>query len=58
MNRTKVILAAIACVALAAGCSDAPAESVRDATTSAADAAIASAPAPVGDERGALIEDQ
>ena len=58
VNRTKVILAAIACVALAAGCSDAPAESVRDATTSAADAAIASAPAPVGDERGALIEDQ
>ncbi|WP_037176272.1 lipase family protein [Rhodococcus sp. UNC363MFTsu5.1] len=60
MIRTRAILAAIACAALAAGCSDAPAESARDALTATADAAAAvtSAPAPVGDERGALIGDQ
>ncbi|WP_072751757.1 lipase family protein [Rhodococcus maanshanensis] len=60
MIRTRAILAAIACAALAAGCSDAPAESARDAVTPTADAAAAvtAAPAPVGDERGALIGDQ
>ncbi|MFD4181669.1 peptidylprolyl isomerase, partial [Rhodococcus sp. NPDC058514] len=56
MSRTRAFLAAIACAALAAGCSDSPAESAGQAQPTTTEATT-TAPAPKGDERGSLIHE-